>query len=201
MKRCRLAWAMGVLATAIAAPATVFAADSQIRPFIGSTFHGDTSFVDLEHAAPGQNLVVGVSWVTLGDVFGFDAELADAPGFFQSGNRHLVLSSRVTTVTGNVIISAPRRFTEYTLRPYFVAGGGLMRVRIDDSLDALPVSRVLPAFDVGGGVMTFFTNHVGVSGEMRRFQNLYRQSEENGLTFGNERLSFWRATVAFVYRY
>jgi len=202
MKRCRLAWAIGVLATAIAAPATVFAADSQIRPFIGSTFHGDTSFVDLEKGAQRANLVVGISWVTLGDVFGVDAELADAPGFFEGGGTHLVLSSRVTTITGNVIIAAPKRLTEYVMRPYFVGGLGLMRVRKDDSLNAFSISRVLPAFDVGGGVMAFLTNRVGASFELRRFENFHRQAG-NGLTLNTteEQLSFWRATFAFVYRY
>ena len=77
------------------------------------------------------HLALGVSLVTLGEVFGVDIDLADAPGFFESGDRHLVLGGRVTTVTGNVVIAAPRRLTEYSLRPYFVGGAGLMRVCTD----------------------------------------------------------------------
>jgi len=201
MTRRWIASSFGALAVIAATAGASMAADSQIRPFIGSTFHGDTTFVDLENGAQSNHLVVGVSWARVGEIFGVDAELADAPGFFQAGDTHLVVSSRVTTITGNLVIAAPRRLTEYVLRPYLVAGGGLMRVRIDDSFDLLPVSRVLPAFDVGGGVMAFLTNRVGASFEMRRFQNLYRPTEEHGLTFGNERLSFWRATAGVVFRY
>jgi hypothetical protein len=184
----------------LASPA--LAADNQVRAFFGATFQGSTTFVDLANAANKPNLVIGVSLVSLGDVFGLDVELADAPGFFESGPQSLVLSSRVTTLSGNVVIAAPRRLTEYTLRPYFVGGAGLMRVHIDDVLSALPVSSVLPAFDVGGGVMGFLTNRVGVCWEIRRFQSLTRDTEQVGLTFGEpERLSFWRASMGLAIRY
>jgi hypothetical protein len=186
-------------------PPDASAADKQLRPFIGSTFHGGTTFVDLEGAAGKPNLVVGASLVTLGEVFGADVEVADAPGFFQSGDTHLVLSSRVTTVTGSLVVAAPRRLTEYGFRPYFLAGGGVMRVSEDDYFGAVRVRRMLPAFAVGGGVVAFLTGRVGFSWEIRRFQNLYRQTEASGLTLGpsgpGEKLSFWRAGVALVYRY
>ena len=68
-------------------------------------------------------------------------------------------------------------------------------------LGAVSIDRVLPAFNLGGGAMAFLTSRVGFSAEVRRFQNLYRQTPENGLTLGNERLSFWRGTMSFVYRY
>lgn len=181
------------------------AADKQIRPFIGSTFRGGTTFVDLENAAGQPNLVVGASLVTLGEIFGADIDVADAPGFFQSGDTHLVLSSRVTTVTGSVVVAAPRRLTEYGFRPYLLAGGGIMRLSEDDYFGAVKVRRVLPSFAVGGGVVAFLTSRVGFSWEIRRFQNLQRQTEASGLTLGpsgpGEKLSFWRAGVALVYRY
>ena len=192
---------VALVALLMTSGATAYAADKQIRPFIGSTFNGSTTFVDPEHAAEKPNVVIGATLVTLGDMFGFDVDLADAPGFFQSGDVNLVLSSHVTTLTGNFVVAAPRRLTEYGLRPYFVAGAGVMRLSQDSWGDVLQVRRVLPAFDLGGGVVAFFTNRIGVSWEIRRFQNLYRQSEQNGLTFGGERLSFWRAGIALVYRY
>lgn len=183
----------------IAAPAT--AADKQIRPFIGSTFGGSTTFVDWDKVTGKPNLVVGVSLVTIGEIFGVDVDLADAPGFFE-GDRHLVLGSRVTTLTGNVVIAAPRRMTEYTLRPYFVGGAGLMRVYADDYFGVFKVDRILPAFDAGGGVLMFLTNKVGASFEVRRFQNFYHESNDLGLTItGSERLSFWRAGVSLALRY
>ena len=72
-----------------------------------------------------------------------------------------LLGSSVTTLTGNVVIAAPRRMTEYMLRPYFVGGAGLMRVYADDYFGVFKVDRIVPAFDAGGGVLMFLTNKVG----------------------------------------
>src|SRR5689334_14283846 len=76
------------------------AADRQIRPFIGVTFGGNTTFVDLEKAAGNVHLAVGASVALLGEMFGLEIDAANAPGFFESGDKHLVLSSRVTTLSG-----------------------------------------------------------------------------------------------------
>jgi hypothetical protein len=182
-------------------PAAASAADKQIRPFIGSTFGGQTTFLDLDSTTGKPNIVFGVSAVVLGEVFGVDVDLADAPGFFE-GNDHLYLNSRVTTLTGNVVIAAPRHLTEYVLRPYFVGGAGLMRIHADDYFGAFTVERVRPAFDLGGGVLMFFTNTLGASFEVRRFQNFYSSSDDAGLTLtGSERLSFWRAGLSLAIRY
>lgn len=188
-------------AMALGLAASAFGADKQIRPFIGTTFSGETTFLDPENAAGSPNLVIGATAVVLGEVFGFDIDFADAPGFFQKGDANLVLSSHVTTLSGNVVIAAPRRKTEYGLRPYAVAGGGLMRLSQDTWGDAYHIRRVLPAFDVGGGVVGFVSQRVGIGWEVRRFQNLHHDSQESGTTFGGERLSFWRAGMALVYRF
>jgi len=183
-----------------AAPAR--AADKQIRPFFGATFGGSTTFVDLEKASGRFNPVVGVSAVWLGEMFGVEGEFADAPGFFQAGSQHLVLSSRVTTLTGNVVVAAPRRYTEYGLRPYLVGGAGMMRAHIEDYFGIFKVARVLPSFDVGAGAIGFITADVGICWEVRRFQSLGGSSEEQGLTtIGHERLSFWRASMGLAIRY
>src|SRR4051812_7354469 len=153
----------------LAAPAS--AADNQIRPFFGGTFGGGTTFVDLEHAAGKWNPVYGISFVTLTNVFGLDVEVADAPGFFQADDSGLVLSSRVTTFTGNFLIAAPRTKTEYGLRPYVLAGAGVMRARKKDYFDVFP-NKVMAAVDFGAGAVGFFTSRSGVSWEIRRFEGV-----------------------------
>jgi hypothetical protein len=182
-------------------PARAAAADRQIRPFIGATFGGNTTFVDWDHVTGKPNFVFGVSFVTLGEVFGVDVDLADAPGFFE-GDQHLVLNSRVTTLTGNLVVAAPRHLTEYVLRPYFVGGAGLMRIHADDYFGAFKVERIVPAFDLGGGVLMFLTNTVGASFEIRRFQNFSKTSSDAGLTLtGSEQLSYWRGGLSIAIRY
>ena len=189
-----------VLAAILLASARTFAEDRQIRPFVGATFAGATTFVDPELAAGDAHLTFGVSAAFLGEVLGLEIDVADAPGFFE-GDKHLVVLSRVTTISGNVIVAAPHHRTEYSLRPYVVGGFGLMRVRTTTSFDVFDVARTIPAFDVGGGALGFLTNRVGVSWELRRFQSVGSNTAAAGLSFGEEHLSFWRATMAVVLRY
>ncbi len=193
-----------LLACGIARPGYA-QSDRQIRGFLGATFAGDTSFEDATgEDAPGRaHLAIGAQAAWLGDIFGVDVDVADAPGFFQSPNSYLVTSSRVTTVTGNAIVALPRRWAEYSLRLYFVAGGGIMRVH-EESAESPPVvsvSRVTPAIDYGFGALGFLTNRVGLSWELRRFQLVGGSEELTGKTFGPERLSYWRAHMAVVVRY
>ncbi len=176
----------------------LFAADRQLRPFAGGTFGGGTTFVDLESAAGNPNLVLGLGAMFLGEVLGAEAEIADAPGFFEAG-KNLVHGSRVTTITGNVVVAAPHRLTEYALRPYFVGGAGLMRIRTTTLFGVFDQATLLPEFDVGAGVVGFLTNKVGVCWDLRRFQSV--GGGNTGISFGDERLSFWRATMAVAIRY
>ena len=178
-----------------------FAAERQLRPFIGVTFAGATTFVDPELAVDVPNIVVGGSAVFLGEIFGVEADVGDMPGLFEAGDKNLVRYSRVTTVTGNLVIAAPHRLTEYALRPYLVAGAGLMRVKTMTTFSVFDVAEVIPAFDVGAGAIGFITNRVGIAWDVRRFQDLRTDSTENGLSFGDKHLSFWRATMALVLRY
>jgi hypothetical protein len=177
------------------------AADRQVRPFFGATFGGGGTFLDPEETIGKPNPAIGVSAVFLSELFGAEFEVADAPGFFGPGDKHLVIHSRVTTISGNVIVAAPRRWTEYWLRPYIVGGGGFMRVRTTTSFNVFDVSRVIPEVDLGVGVVAFLTNRVGVSWDLRRFQSIGSDSTEMGVSLGGESLSFWRATMAAVIRY
>src|SRR5207302_231226 len=85
-----------------------YAAERQIRPFMGATFGGGTTIVDPELAAGDVNMTFGLGALFLGEVFGAEVEIADSPGFFEAG-KNLVRGSRVTTVSGSVVVAAPRR--------------------------------------------------------------------------------------------
>ena len=178
-------------------------AEWQLRPFAGLTFGGGTTFFDNEHAAGDPNVVLGFNGVLLGELIGVEGDLGHGPGFFQSGDHKvaasiLVTSSSVTTLTGNVVIALPRRMAEYTLRPYFVAGTGLMHVRSVDPNNVLSVSTTSPAVDVGGGATGFLTDRIGVSWDVRYFHTV--GGNEGSFSIGKERLSCWRAIMALAFR-
>jgi hypothetical protein len=188
-----------LLAFLLSAPAPA-AAEWQLRPFLGLTFGGTTTFVDPERAVDNVNVTFGGSAVLLGEVLGVEADVGYGPGFFQAGDQQLVRRSFVSTVTGNVVVAMPRRLSEYTLRPYFVTGYGVMRVRRSDELEALSVGRTLPALGIGGGVTGFLTDRLGVSWELRHFRS-FGGTQLQGVSIAPERLSFWRATMAVAIRY
>jgi len=178
-------------------------ADSQIRPFVGFTFAGDTSFSpNLAEPAGNVHGTIGAGAAWLGNVVGIEGEVAHTSGIFESdSNSSLIIGSSVTTVVGDVIVAFPGRMAEYTLRPYALGGAGIMRARSEDSFGALGFSETLPALDFGAGVIGFVTKKVGVAWEIRRFQSVGSRDTLQGISLGPERLSFWRLTMAIAIRY
>lgn len=200
-----------VLALWLLSP-TPAAAEWQVRPFIGFTFGGATTFVDPEKAIETQNAVIGVSGGWLGEIFGLEADFGRAPGFFQTSEMPAisavsglsdphVLTSAVTTLTGNVVIALPARLAGYGLRPYFSGGAGLMHIDAVGQLQAFDLHRTLPTLSLGGGVTGFLTNRIGLNWDVRRLNTLRGEGETIGNSVGREQLSFWRATMAVALRY
>jgi hypothetical protein len=177
-------------------------AEWQFKPFVGLTYSASTNLIvsGLGQATIPKNLVYGMSVSVLGEVFGVEVDAARAPGFFQPGN--LIVRSNLSTLTGNVVVALPRRLAEYTLRPYFVGGAGLMRPTTTESFAPLSFSRNMAAVDWGGGATGFLGRSVGVNWDLRHFRNVSgRASSGNTIDDQPERLSFWRATMALAVRY
>lgn len=187
--------AVGLL---VVGPIEAFA-EWQIRPFLGFAFGGDTTFVDIEDAVGGPNVTFGASAVFLGDVLGVEADFGHAPGFFE-GDTQLVQASSVTTLSGSLVVALPRRMSGYGLRPYAVAGAGMLHVRINHQLGVLKVGSTLPAYHVGGGVTGFLTDTFGLSWDLRHIRS-FGGADTGGVSFGREKLSFWRAGMALAIRY
>lgn len=196
----RLGTLAALLAIALGG-ATRADAEWQLKPFLGVTFGGGTTVLDVEQAVGKPNISVGLNAGLVGEIFGLEADLGYGPGFFQTGSKALVLDSNVTTLTGNVIIAMPRHLTEYTLRPYFVGGAGLLRASTTNASSVLEISRNFTAIDLGGGVTGFFTRRVGVNWDVRHFRSIRSSAPPNGLSIGHEQLSFWRASMALAIRY
>jgi hypothetical protein len=190
-------------------PAPAFA-EWQIRPFFGFTFAGSTTYFFVEDGVDDWNPTWGVAGGFLGEVFGLEAELALAPGFFESfasavpggPPEQLLAEGSLATLMGHVVVALPRRLAQYSLRPYFSGGAGIMWVRIDAPFASLvEVADTLPAMSLGGGATGFLTERVGLSWDLRRFQSLSGLDGSRGVSLGPEELSYWRATMALAIRY
>lgn len=176
-------------------------ADWVVGPLIGFSFAGETNLVDLDFAAGDTKIVYGGTGGWIGDgLLGIEADVAYLPGFFQRDEEaSLVRASRVLTLMGNVVVAVPRRWTEYSLRPYVSGGVGLMRATIEDVSNVFPVDYNLFGLNVGGGATGFVNERVGLRWELRYFKNI-PDGDDDQLSFGTTRLSFWRASMAVVFR-
>lgn len=170
-------------------------AEWQIRPSVGVYFGQTSTFPAPDSSGGPSKFGLGITGALVGNVLGIEADLGRRTAFFPgSGNGGNVLGSSVTTLTGNVTVALPKRLVEYTLRPYFVGGAGLMAVRIDQFSNLLDVSANLNAIDVGGGVTGFLTDRIGLNWDVRHFRSI-------GEGQGPPQLSFWRANMALAIRY
>lgn len=177
-------------------------ADWFLTPFYGVSFGSQTSLVDLEDAAGTSKQVFGGSISLMGPgIVGVEGDVAYAPRFFQrDSGANLVVKSSLATLMGNVVVAAPLSWTRESLRPYAVAGVGLMRASIDDTLGTFQVRDNLLSVNVGGGVMGFFTERTGVRFDLRYFTSLGEPEVATRASFGGAQLSHWRASVGLVLR-
>lgn len=183
--------------------------DWHFMPHVGVSFGGDSNLVNpdasLQPQPKGRKKTFwGGSVALVGSgLLGFEADFAFAPGYFQQDDANsLIRSSRVTTLTGNVLLMAPLRWTGYSLRPYVVGGFGLVKASQQDREDLLPFTRNMRGFDIGGGATGFLTDRTGVRWDLRFFRTASATDVENPVNFGGDapRLSFWRASMAVVIR-
>ena len=176
-------------------------ADWLITPFLGTSFASQTTFLIFEEGA-GPKLTLGASVSLLGDgVFGLEAEVAHTPRFFEGNDPlGLVLTSRVTTVSGSAIVTAPLALTRESLHPYLVGGIGLMQARSKHAADLFPVDENLPAVHIGVGAIGFVTERTGLRFDVRHVRAVSAPDGPLART-GASRLSFWRASAGVTVRY
>jgi hypothetical protein len=172
-------------------------AEWQVKPFFGLSFGSSATFaLNVEVDDPKAIFGVGAMWV--GEIVGVEADFSLAPGFLGDPSV-LLVGSRLTTLTGNVVIAMPRSLTQYSLRPYFVGGAGLVRVRQETAGDALSAASTLALLDIGGGVTGFLSERVGLNWDIRRFRSF--GGSDRGISIGREQVSFWRASMGLALRY
>ena len=190
-----------IAALVIASPVSTATADWLITPFVGSAMAAETTFLVFEQGG-NRKLTLGGSVALLSDaLLGLEAEFGHTPGFFQGNDpRGLILSSRVTTLTGSLIVAVPLTVTRESLRPYLIGGLGLIQARSEDVVSLLPLKKDLLGLSVGGGAMGFLSERAGLRFDVRHFKAI---SGEDGpfARPGRSRLSFWRLSAGVTIRY
>lgn len=184
----------GVLAIVIAiGTATPARAQGFISPLIGLDFGGDAQCPNLT-GCQDKKVNASVSFGAMGNVLGFEEEIAYAPDFFGSAAG---LSSSVLTLMSNVML-VPKIGP---VRPYVEGGIGLIKTRVDLTTTSLfTTSNNGLGWDVGGGVIGFIGDHVGLRGDLR-YVHAFQDLTVLGFTVSNAKLNYGRASVGVVLKF
>jgi hypothetical protein len=175
-------------------------ADWLVTPFLGVKFAVDTNFVDLDQGAGNSRVIIGAAAGYIGSgILGIEADFAYYPRFFERSSGSLVDRSNVVTFMGNVIVTVPRDWTGYALRPYVTGGAGYMHIGIDSAADVFTFDANRFAFNAGGGAVGGLTARTDVRFDLRFFKSATSE-EDATIGFGPTSLRFWRATVGITIR-
>lgn len=180
--------ALFVLGTAGAARA-----DGFISPFIGYNFGGDSGCPAISDCnTKTRNL--GVSLGSLGSVVGGEFEFNFIDNFFGETPG---VSSNVFTLMGNVMF-APK---VTAIQPYVLTGLGLMKTHVEFTPTSLVSAddNVL-AWDIGGGVMGFFTPHFGIRGDLRYFHSFQNLTILN-LSLSDTKIDYGRVSGGVIFKF
>ena len=167
-----------------------------INPFIGTTLSSPTS------AGSSTKMGFGVAFGGLGKVVGGETELAYFPELIDNSANALA-KSKVITFSGNMLIGP----TVGAVKPYFAIGAGNLYLNVTNlSTVVVPtvesVSNNYFTFNAGGGVIGFFTGHLGVRGDLRytrAFGLKITDLQTAGLQL--DKFNFWRGTVGLVAKF
>jgi hypothetical protein len=195
-----------IAAGTLAAPATA-SADWLLTPFIGANWGAGATFNDVDdfddEFEQRVNFGASIGWMGAG-VFGYEFDLGFSPNFFENteggGNFHFG-DSNVTTLMANLVLGAPIGGQRGPgLRPYALAGMGLIRTRIDDAADLFSVDSNSWGYNVGGGIIFFFGD-VGLRGDVRYFRSLQDDEPDGDLDIALSDFNFWRGSIGVTFRF
>ena len=174
------------------------AADWIVRPFVGAAVRPRHGFVDLEQTAGDSKLVLGASAGWHPRAIGVEVELSVLPGFFD-GADELIIGGHLTTVMGNVTWQLPKPHESSRLRAYVAGGAGIVRVHLEDALDAFSSSTSLAAGNAGGGVLVRLRPRLDINADVRYFKTQFGDVDRAG--FSEQFVSFTRLAGGMVLRF
>jgi hypothetical protein len=177
-------------ATALLAVATSAQAETMITGFGGGAFGGVTDRTRGTY---------GVALGFLGNgIAGFEAEFMWSPSFFgDSADDGVFTDNNVTTLMGSVLLAAPAG----PVRVYGAGGAGLLKTRVQSDDQFFDVDSNDFGVNVGGGVIGYFGDNVGLRADVRYFRDLSdpEPDDEFDLAFG--RVSWWRAVGGITLKF
>lgn len=165
-------------------------AEGYISPFAGVHFGND----QLE-----KKMVYGANagWMGAG-VIGAELDFGWAPDAFGES-----VDNHVLDLMGNLIVGIPVGGTSGPgIRPYVTGGLGMIQTVIGSGISGVDdYDKKDFGFNLGAGAMGFFSDHVGLRGDVRYFRTINNNdSSLDDVDFDLGGFDFWRASVGLVIR-
>lgn len=181
--------------------ATPVSADILLTPFIGVSFNPNATFNNVgdftENLKEKVTFGATATWVG-GGVVGFEIDFGSTPNFFEieaGPNDFDFGDGNITTLMTNLVLIGTS--SGQRVRPYASGGVGLLRTNVDAGDLFESVNSNDFGANVGAGIYGFFSDSVGIRGDIRYFRGL-QQSDED-LDFSD--LDFWRASFGVTVRF
>lgn len=183
-------------------------ADVLLTPFVGVNFGGSASSAVADFIGSQSHTTFGGSVAVMGGgIFGVEGDLGYSPRFFGTDLRVAgvpvsLAQNNVLTAMGNLIVGVPLQGHSGTgVRPYAVAGLGLIRqnVSLVDGLVNYGANDL--GFDIGGGVLVFFSKNIGIRGDLRYFRSISGNTIGDLIDLQPGAFNFTRATIGVTFRY
>ena len=165
------------------------AAQTFISPFIGFDFGGDSG-CPTATGCEDKNSNLGVAVGKLGALAGGEVELGYARDFFGEAPG---VDSNVLTLMFNVIVGPKVG----PVRPFVLGGVGIIKSRVEFDAGSLLDTGNEFGYNLGGGLMVMFGEHIGVRGDIRRFKSL-SGTDFLGFSLSDVKLGFNRASAGLV---
>jgi hypothetical protein len=213
MRSKRILVMLAVLATTMLRPAVAFAQQSApgqpstqvprsargglrnyLTIYLATNWGGDL-FKDADRSSV-TGLGVGWTYWTAG-LFGGEVDFNYNNEFFgkkvDTGTRN-----RSLTLTANLIVGPTIRTRSQTVRPYIVAGSGLMRSEVKEFASiGWRSTENLGVIDIGGGVIYIPVPRVGVRGDLRYRRGVGADKSEQGWGL-IDKWTYMRGTIGVV---
>jgi hypothetical protein len=182
-----------LLAIFILVPTAPARADIVLTPYVGSLFGGDL---------PDSKLSYGATAAFMGGgIFGAEVGFNWTPEFVPASSTNGDV--RQASLMGNLIVGIPIGSSDQAghVRPYVTGGAGLFRAtqKESDFLDRIHSNDF--AVNFGGGVMAFFSEHIGLRADVRYFRTLSDSNPSGGVVFDLGDLNFWKWDIGTAFKF
>jgi len=189
-------------------------ADVMLTPFVGGNLFGSASAPLADFVGDHSRTTFGGSvTLTSHGIFGVEGDFAYTPKFFGTdfdvaGVPVTLARNNVLTAMANVTVGVPLQSQRGPygsgggrgVRPYGVAGFGLIRQQVD-LVGLLGYAANDLGYDLGGGVDIFLSRNVGIRGDFRYFRTLSGNTISDLLDLQPGAFNFSRLSVGLTLRY